>query len=312
MNRKQFLSMGATLATGALMPGAASIVQSAGTFYKDASFKGKTAFITGAARGIGLATALELARLGANIALVDIADRSGAGMAIDGYRLSGQEDLDAALRQVQALGVKAMAIRADVRDLSAMKVGARQAALELGGIDIVVANAGIVAWSTIEGSGEKQWKDVIDVNINGVVNTVWATIGELKKSKAGRIITLSSIGGRMGVVGNGAYSTTKWAVIGLTKSLALELGKYGITVNAVAPTAVNTPMYRSEGQVRSTGMSSASDQDKAMLGYHALGVPAVEPEDIAAAIAYLASEGARYVSGLVLDVAAGGNAHYSA
>jgi NAD(P)-dependent dehydrogenase (short-subunit alcohol dehydrogenase family) len=116
----------------------------------------------------------------------------------------------------------------------------------------------------------------------------------------------------MGVVGNGAYSTTKWGVIGLTKSLALELGSYNITVNAVAPTAVNTPMYRSEGQIKSTGMSSRADQDKAMLGYHSLPVPAVEPEDIAATIGFLATDAARYISGTVVDVAAGGNAHYSA
>jgi NAD(P)-dependent dehydrogenase (short-subunit alcohol dehydrogenase family) len=101
-------------------------------------------------------------------------------------------------------------------------------------------------------------------------------------------------------------------VIGLAKTLALELGKYHITVNAVAPTAVNTPLYRSEGQYRSTGMHSFAEQDKAQQGYHALPTPALDPVDIAQSIAFLASDAARYISGVCLDVAAGGNAHYSA
>ena len=92
----------------------------------------------------------------------------------------------------------------------------------------------------------------------------------------------------------------------------MELGKDNITVNAVAPTAVNTPLYRSEGQYKSTGMNSFAEQDKAVLAYHALPIPAVEPEDIAKAITFLASDQARYVSGMVLDVAAGGNARYTA
>lgn len=133
----------------------------------------------------------------------------------------------------------------------------------------------------------------------------------LRRRGGGRIISLSSLGGRQRVAGNGSYTPSKWAVIGLTRSLALELGEYGITVNSVAPTAVNTPMYRSEGQMRSTGMSTPAQQDAAMLGYHALRVSALEADDVADGIAFLASDDARHSTGLVLDIAAGGNARYS-
>ena len=133
----------------------------------------------------------------------------------------------------------------------------------------------------------EQWQNVIDVNLTGVANSMWAVIPQMQKQQSGKIITLTSIGGRMGVPGVANYASTKWAVIGLTKTVALELGKDNITVNAVAPTAVNTPLYRSEGQYNSTGMNSFAEQDEAMLGFHALPVPAVEPEDIADAIAFL-------------------------
>lgn len=272
---------------------------------------GKVALVTGAARGIGRATALRLAREGADVALLDIADPTGGGIALRGYRLATEAELDEAVAAVRATGRRALKLRADVRDLAAMKAAADRAAGELGGLDVAVANAGHVVWGRHEDQTEKEWRDVVDVNLHGTMNTVWAALPHLRRRGGGRIITLSSIGGRQGVAGNGSYTPSKWAVIGLTKSLALELGEYGITVNAVAPTAVNTPMYRSEGQMRSTGMSTAAQQDAAMLGYHALPVPALEPDDVADGIAFLASDGARHISGLVLDIAAGGNARYS-
>ncbi len=271
---------------------------------------GKVALITGAARGIGRATAVELARLGANIVLLDIADPKGVEN-IYGYRLANREELNEAVRLVAAEGRKAIPIVADVRSLDAMKEAVNTAVSQLGRVDILVASAGIAIWSPFAQMKPEQWQRVVDVNLTGVANSMWAVIPQMQKQKSGKIITLTSIGGRTGVPGASNYSSTKWAVIGLTKSTALELGKDNITVNAVAPTAVNTPLYRSEGQYKSTGMSSFADQDRAMLGYHSLPIPAVEPEDIAKAISFLASDEARYISGMVLDVAAGGNARYT-
>jgi NAD(P)-dependent dehydrogenase (short-subunit alcohol dehydrogenase family) len=190
MNRKEFLSKSAILGLGATMLGTKSFSQTNNNEMETTLLKGRVAFVTGAARGIGFATAIHFAKQGANVALIDIADEAGAGMAIKGYQLSSQADLNKAVGVVKSIGVKAIAIRVDVRDLDGMKKAAQRTISELGGLDIVVANAGIVAWHKIEDSTEKQWKDVVDVNLTGVANTVWATLPHLKKSKAGRIVTV--------------------------------------------------------------------------------------------------------------------------
>ncbi|MBD2020024.1 SDR family oxidoreductase, partial [Leptolyngbya sp. FACHB-36] len=244
--------------------------------------------------------------------LLDIADPTG-GMAISGYRLANESELDAAVAAVQAQGVKALKLKVDVRSYAAMKEAASRVARELGGLDIAVANAGICIWTTIEDANEQQWREAVDVNVNGVFNTIQAAIPHMKARNGGRIITLSSVGGRQGVVGNGAYGTTKWAVIGLTKSAAMELGPANITVNAIAPGAVNTPMYRSQGQLRSTNLKSFEEQDRVVGGVQPLkAAPALEPQNIADTATFLASDRARFISGEVVDVALGYNASYSA
>ena len=273
---------------------------------------GKVALVTGAARGIGRAIALGYARNGANVALLDLADPTG-GMAISGYRLANEQELDEAVAAVEAEGVKALKLKVDVRDYAAMKKAANQTVRELGGLDIAVANAGICIWTTIEAANEQQWRDAIDVNINGVFNTIQAVIPQMKANNSGRIITLSSIGGRQGVVGNGAYPTTKWAVIGLTKSAAMELGSANITVNAISPGPVNTPLYRSQGQLQSMGLNSFEEQDKVVSQFLPLKTAsALNPEDIADTATFLASDRAKFISGEVVDVALGYNAAYTA
>ena len=273
---------------------------------------GKVAFITGAARGIGRAIAIDYARNGANVALLDLGDPTG-GMPISGYSLSNEQVLDEAVAAVEAEGVKALKLKVDVRDYAAMKAAAEQTVKELGGLDIAVANAGICIWTTIESANEQQWRDVVDVNINGVFNTIQAVIPQMKAQNSGRIITLSSIGGRQGVVGNGAYPATKWAVIGLTKSAAMELGAANITVNAIAPGPVNTPLYRSQGQLQSMGLDSFEKQDEVVSQVLPLkSASALEPEDIADTATFLASDRAKFISGEVVDVALGYNAAYTA
>lgn len=273
---------------------------------------GKVALVTGAARGIGKAIAVDYARNGANVAILDLADPTG-GMAISGYRLANEQELDEAVATVEAEGVKALKLKVDVRDYAAMKAAAKQTVSELGGLDIAVANAGVCIWTTIEAANEQQWRDVIDVNINGVFNTIQAVIPHMKANNSGRIITLSSIGGRQGVVGNGSYPTTKWAVIGLTKSAAMELGSANITVNAIAPGSVNTPLYRSQGQLQSMGLKSFAKQDEVVGQFLPLKTAtALNPQDIADTATFLASDRAKFISGEVVDVALGYNAAYTA
>jgi len=308
LNRREMIRKGSLAAAGMAAMGNPAASRPA----RDAGpLAGKVALITGAARGIGRATAEELARQGAHVALLDIAEPRGV-KHIHGFSLAGEAELDAAVAAVRATGAKALRLKADVRDLPGLHSAAAETVRQLGRLDILVANAGIAIWSPFEQMKPGQWQDVLDVNLTGVANAAWAVIPHLKRQNGGRIIALSSIGGRMGVAGVANYATTKWGVIGLTKSLALELGKYNITVNAVAPTAVNTPMYRSEGQYHSTGMGSFAEQDRAMLAHHPLPVPALEPLDIARSVAFLASGAAGCISGICLDVAAGGNARYTA
>ena len=292
--RREIIKGTAMTATGMVLGGVAAAKSTSaqqpialGTSNNESKpLSGQVALITGAARGIGRATAIELARQGANIVLLDIADPQGVEN-ISGYRLANSDELNEAVKLVSAEGVEAIPIVTDVRNLEAMKEAAKTTVDRLGKIDILVANAGIAIWSPFAEMQPEQWQNVVDVNLTGVANSMWAVIPQMQKQQSGKIITLTSIGGRMGVPGVANYASTKWAVIGLTKTVALELGKDNITVNAVAPTAVNTPLYRSEGQYKSTGMNSFAEQDEAMLGFHALPVPAVEPEDIAEAIAFL-------------------------
>lgn len=273
---------------------------------------GRTAFITGAARGIGLAIAETYAKAGANVAMIDIADPTLLNSTA-GYRVANADEFEQAFRQVKSHGTKVLKIQADVRDLDALNKASLKTVSSFGGIDIVVANAGYVAWHSFENGTPKQWHDVFDVNVHGVFNTAKATIPALKKSKYARIINLASIGGRAGSTGNGAYTSSKWAVIGLTKQAANELGQYNITVNAISPGPVNTPMYRSQGQMKSMGAADASTQDAMLNPMLPVGDNgALDAQDIADTALFLASDAAKTISGTAIDVALGYNANYTA
>ncbi len=273
---------------------------------------GKVAFITGAARGIGRAISEVFALNGADVAMLDIADPARLNSS-RGYRVANIDEFNAAVAAVKQYGTKVLQIQVDVRDLAAMQSAAERTNRELGGIDIVVANAGYVAWHSFEDGTPQLWHDVVDVNVHGVFNTAKAAIPVLKQRGGGRIINMASVGGRAGFAGNGAYTSTKWAVIGMTKQAAQELGQYNITVNAIAPGAVNTPMYRSEGQMRSMGVSSREEQDALINPVSPLGnAGAIEPEDIAQTALFLASDAAKTISGTTIDNALGFNASYTA
>jgi NAD(P)-dependent dehydrogenase (short-subunit alcohol dehydrogenase family) len=306
MNRKQFIKKAGASTLGLGIVQATEAAQTTAPL----PFQDKVVLVTGAARGIGKATAVAFARQGAKTVLVDIANPTGVEN-IKTYKLSSEADLNQTAEEIKKINPHVLAIKADVRDLSQLQQGAEKAIAQFGRIDIAVANAGIAEGGWFDQMKTGLFKDTMDVNLMGVANTVWAVLPQMKKQQGGRIVTTASVAGRMGAAGMHGYVPSKWAVIGLTKSLAIELGRYNITVNAVAPTWVNTHLLRHEG-VRGKKTIEEQNQDLLNTKMHALPIPVVEPEDVANAIVFLASEQARYITGTVLDVAAGSNARYTA
>ncbi len=269
---------------------------------------GKAALVTGAARGIGRATAVELARQGADVALLDIAEPD-AIPELRGYRLASRDELEEAARLARAEGARALPLVADVRDWDGMRRAAERAAREFGrgGLDVLVANAAIAINGKLARHDPAAWRAQLDVNLTGTLNTVQAALPELRRP-GGRIVLVTSVQARTGSVESGAYAATKWGMTGLMKSLAGELGPEGITVNAVAPTAVDTPMIR---RARDEN-ADANARTATPRSGHALPVDVLEPKEIATAIAFLAGPGAGFVSGITLDVNAGRSAEIGA
>ena len=202
--------------------------------------QGKVAVVTGAARGIGRAVALAFAHEGANIVGIDIC----APVCVrSGVKSSSPEDLKETGRQVQAVGCQWLSIILDQRDLPALQTAALKAEKEFGGIDILFANAGIQEFRALLEMDDKDWHTQIDVNLTGTANAIRAFAPHIKKRGAGRIIVTTSTQGRHGTKYGAAYSASKWGIIGLMKSAALEFGPYGITVNAVVPGLIDTALH---------------------------------------------------------------------
>lgn len=279
--------------------------------------QGKIAVVTGAARGIGRATALAFAREGANIVGIDICKevcrRSGVQPATP-------NDLKETGRLVQAAGGRWLSIILDQRDLSALKEAAKQAENEFGGIDILFANAGIQEFRPLLEMEDIDWNIHIDVNLTGTANAIRAFAPYLVKRGSGRIIVTTSTQGRHGTKYGAAYSASKWGIIGLMKSAAVEFGAYGITVNAVVPGLIDTPLTRHEeryaqvledsGKVPTGSPADEEEAKKILKAKTPLGVPWIEPEDVSSVVVFLASDAARMVSGATYDVTAGDSAHY--
>lgn len=280
--------------------------------------KGKIAIVTGAARGIGRATAVAFAREGANIVGIDIC---APICQSSGVKPSTPADLAETGRQVQAEGGRWLSFKLDQRNLSALKDCAAQVEKEFGGIDILFANAGVQAFRPLLEVDDEEWQTHIDVNLTGTANALRAFAPSIVKQGGGRIIMTTSTQGRHGTRYGAAYSASKWGIIGLMKSAAAELGMYGITVNAIVPGLINTPLTRHEeryaqilkdaGKVP-TGTAADEEVAKQILTTRTpLSVPWIEPEDVASAVVFLASDAARMVSGATYDVTAGDSAHYS-
>ena len=277
---------------------------------------GRVAVVTGAARGIGRAAAIALASAGADIVGIDIA--AHVSPILD-FAPASREDLSETGRLVSQRGVRWLSHVIDQRDIAALREAADSIEERWGGVDIVFANAGIQAFKPLLEMADADWQDQIDVNLTGTANTLRAFAPHLVRRGGGRIIVTSSTQGQHGTKYGAAYSASKWGIIGLMKSAALELGPHGITVNAVVPGLVNTALTRHEdryAQALSDGGAQPSGDivrdertaTEALAAKSPLGVPWIEPEDVAPLVVFLASDQARMVSGTSFAATAGDSA----
>lgn len=206
----------------------------------DKPLAGRVAFVTGAARGQGRSHCVRLARAGADVAAIDAC---GPVAANNGYPASTPEDLAETTSLVESEGRKMLAAQVDVRDAAGQQRIVDEAITQFGRLDIVVANAGVLNWGRLWEISAQQWQDVLDTNLTGVWNTIKATVpAMIRAGNGGSIITISSAAGVKAVPGCGHYCASKFGVVGLTNSLAVELGGYGIRVNSVHPYGTDTPM----------------------------------------------------------------------
>ena len=270
--------------------------------------EGKVAFITGAARGQGRSHALRLAQEGADIIAVDICE--DIATVTPYYPLATEEELAETVRQVEALDRRIVARRADVRDLTGLQAAFDEGLAEFGHVDTVVANAGIATYGKAWELSAEQWKDMIDVNLTGVFHTAKVAIPSMiEAGRGGSILFTSSIGGLKGIQNVAHYVACKHGIVGLMRTLANELGPHSIRVNTIHPTNVDTIMIQNPG---TWAMFSPGDpepsQEKAMPGFMSLNtlpVPWIEAVDISNAVLFLASDEARYVTGVTFRVDAG-------
>jgi NAD(P)-dependent dehydrogenase (short-subunit alcohol dehydrogenase family) len=280
--------------------------------------KGKAAIVTGAARGIGRAVAVAFAREGADVMGIDIAGPVSTTLEV---APATPADLAETGRLVVAAGGRWCEARLDQRDLSALRAAVDTARSTFGRLDILFANAGIQAFKSILDMEDADWRDQIEVNLTGTCNAIRAVAPHLVSNGGGRIIVTSSTQGRHGTKDGAAYSASKWGIIGLMKSAALELGAHKITVNAVIPGLIDTALTRHRTRYEQAVDDFPSDKPTAELEAEAkqkltakspLGVPWIEPEAIAPAVVFLASDEAFMVSGATYDVTGGDSANFTA
>lgn len=270
-------------------------------------FEGRVVFVTGGARGQGRSHALAFAREGADIVFCDLAEQ----LKSVPYPMSTMEDVQTTINLVRSLGKRCIGIKADVRDRKQVQSVVDKAISEYGRIDILLANAGIMTFGQVAEMSEEMWNETIDTCLNGVFNAMSATVPHMIAQKYGRIVATSSGAGKVGCGNLAHYCAAKWGVIGLVKSLAKEVGRYGITVNAVSPTEVNTRMIMNDAtyhlfrpELKEPGPSDIAPICQAM---NALPVPWVEPEDVSNLILWLCSDEAHCTTGHVFPPDAGRN-----
>ena len=262
---------------------------------------GRVAFVTGGSRGLGRADALTLARAGADVVVADILVESDDSAAADYGPLAqaaaagGLVQTEGTAREIEALGRRSLALKCDVTAPDDVGAAVERAVDELGSVDILVNNAGTLDHlGQIENQVPEMWERDLRVNLTGAFNCSRAVWPYMKERGWGRIVNMASVAGTLGGFGQASYSTTKAGLIGLTKTLALEGARHGITANAIVPGIIGTEAFHfgnpemNERMVKRTALRRAG-----------------EPDDIANAIAFLCSDLAGYITGVELNVSGG-------
>ncbi|TAE28890.1 MAG: NAD(P)-dependent oxidoreductase [Cytophagales bacterium] len=255
----------------------------------------KVAFITGAAHGQGRAVALALAKEGTDIVAFDVA----RNLEYPAYTFGSSAELDSLKADVEALGVQCLTVAGDVRSDADIVRAVDETMSRFGRIDILFNNAGICAYGLAHELEEDAWDAMLDINLKGAWLVARRVIPVMIEQRSGVIINNSSIAGLRGMGRLSHYAASKWGLVGLTKSWAIELAPYTIRVNSIHPTGVNTPMNDGLAALEGTTTQEIAERSAGNL----LPVPWVEPDDVAGMVLYLTSDAARYITGsqFVLD-----------
>ena len=282
------------------------------------SLQGRSALVTGAARGIGRAIAVALAAAGADVMGLDICAVAAPNLV---YEPATPEDLDETGKLVQAQKRRWISMKADVRDMPAMKAATERAIKEFGKLDIAIANAAIQIYGPLAQMPDENWTNVIDVNLNGAANTLRAVLPHMLSRKYGRIVMIASGQGRHGFKEGSAYSASKWGMIGLMKSAAWEVAKEGVTINCVEPGLVDTPLTRNPGRWKEA-LKEAGKEPKenpteqeviaARVPTAVMGIPWMQPDEVAPSVVFLCTDAANRVTGATYDATAGDSVKYTA
>jgi 3-oxoacyl-[acyl-carrier protein] reductase len=263
---------------------------------------GRVAFVTGGSRGLGRADALTLARAGADVVVADLLVESELSEETDRYgalatvaRQQGLVHTEETVAEIRDMGRRALAVRCDVTDRAEVDAAVARTVTELGSVDILVNNAGTLDHAAqFQNQSPELWQRDLQVNLTGAFNCAQAVWPHLKERGWGRIVNMASVAGTLGGFGQASYSTTKAGLLGLTKTLAMEGGRHGITCNAIVPGVIGSEAYH---------MGNAAMNDR-IVDRTVLKRPG-EPQDIANAIAFLCSDLAGYITGIELNVAGG-------
>ena len=263
---------------------------------------GRVALVTGGSRGLGRADALTLARAGADVVVADLLVESELSEETDRYgaletvaRQQGLVHTEETVRDIEAMGRRAFAVRCDVTNRDEVDAAVARAVAELGSVDILVNNAGTLDHAAqFQHQSPELWERDLRVNLTGAFNCAQAVWPHMRERRWGRVVNMASVAGTLGGFGQASYSTTKAGLLGLTRTLAMEGARYGITCNAIVPGVIGTEAFN---------MANA-EMNERIVNRTALKRPG-EPQEIANAIAFLCSDLAAYITGIELNVSGG-------